>query len=122
MRGDQESGACARIDGRASLPGRAGPRKAALHALSVLFSFARLSVQRVDSLSADQATRARRYHVNPLREGCRVSIVDRPLDRRRDTPVADRKQNRVALLGLPSGHDADFRSSFAGKLISRGFK
>jgi len=78
-------------------------------------------VQRVDPSSADRAARARRYHVNPLREGRRVSIVDRPLDRRRDTPVADRKQNRVAPLGFPSGRDADFRSS-AGKLISRGLK
>jgi len=43
----RESGACTRIDGRASLPGRAGPRKAALHALSVQFSYARMSVQRV---------------------------------------------------------------------------
>lgn len=91
-------GACARIDGRASLPGRAGPRKAALHALSVLFSFARISVQRVTFvlISSSATADPRSYSV---KEDRRVSIViARPVARsapRRagDTPVADRKKN-----------------------------
>lgn len=54
-----------------------------------------------------------------------MSIVDRPLDRRRDTPVADRKQNRVAptavafSLDFLSGRDADLRP-YAGKLAGAG--
>jgi len=83
----RESGACARIDGRASLPGSAGPRKSRVARIVSSLQF-RSDIRATSDLRADRTSERLPIIVRDrsLIEG--IGRVSRPASRRAgDTPV-----------------------------------